>query len=304
MTYFKTYSEFLSEKFPGLKVQKISVNGGFSCPNRDGTIGRGGCIYCNNSAFTPSYVFGDADIRLQLENGKKFFSRKYPEMKYLAYFQSFTNTFSGSVGDLERLYRSAIEVEGVVGLIVGTRPDCLPDAVVDILSRLNREVPVMVELGAESFNDRTLSLINRGHTSFHTEDAVRRIAEAGLSVGLHLIFGLPGESRNDMLASLRRAVSLPIETIKFHHMQVISDTLLARKWERGEIRALPEPRVENVSPDEVTIWDVDRYLEFCRKVIEIVPRKIAIERFTASAPTELLLAPRWGLKNYQFMNLL
>ena len=304
MVSFKTYGEYLAEKFPGGKVQKISVNAGFSCPNRDGTIGRGGCIYCNNTAFTPAYAFGSEDVRRQLERGKEFFGRKYPDMRYLAYFQSFTNTFGGSAEELGALYRSAAEVDRVAGLIIGTRPDCMPDEVADILEEINRELPVIVEFGAESFCDRTLGVINRGHTSAQTEEAVRRLAKRGISVGLHLIFGLPGESRRDMLESVERAVSLPIDTIKFHHMQVIEGTPLADRYKAGELRVHPTPPENDAEPCDITLWDVESYLSFCHEVIAAVPTDIAIERFTASAPAPLLLAPRWGLKNYQFMNLL
>ena len=158
MTMYKDFAEYMREKFPGEKVQKISVNAGFSCPNRDGTIGRGGCIYCDNTSFTPGYCFNHGDIVSQLEEGKSFFARKYPKMKYLAYFQSFSNTFGRPVSELERMYREALDVDGVVGLIIGTRPDTLPDDVVSMLSRLNREKPVIVEIGAETSHDSTRKL--------------------------------------------------------------------------------------------------------------------------------------------------
>lgn len=306
MSLFKTYSEFLSEKFPGFKVQKISVNAGFSCPNRDGTIGHGGCIYCNNSAFTPGYAIkkgSNNTVREQIERGKEFFGRKYPEMRYLAYFQSYTNTFTTSRSDLEELYRTAISSPEVIGLIIGTRPDCVPEKTVEVLERINREKPVFIEFGAESFHDRTLLAINRGHKVSETVDGVRRLAAAGISVGLHLIFGLPGENDSDMLDSVRQAVLLPIDTLKFHHLQIIADTPLAGKWRRGELIARDDA-AEVTRSDEITLWNTDRYIDFCRRVIDIVPPTIAIERFTASAPENILIAPRWGLKNYQFMNLL
>lgn len=287
--YYKDYSEYLAEKFPGLKVQKISVNAGFSCPNRDGTIGRGGCIYCDNSSFTPAYCFRATGVREQIEAGKKFFGRKYPEMKYLAYFQSFTNTF-GSVDEIESLYREAFDCPDIVGMIVGTRPDCLPDEIVDMLTALNRRKPVLMELGAETFSDDTLRLINRHHTAAQTKDAVHRLSKAGLSVGLHLIAGLPGENDERVIENVRTACSLPIDSIKMHHLQVIRDSVLHRMWEMGEI--------------EVTPYDLERYLDLCVNIIRIVPRHIAIERFLASSPPEKVVAPRWGLKNYQFVNLL
>ncbi|MBD5340055.1 MAG: TIGR01212 family radical SAM protein [Bacteroides sp.] len=290
MTMYKDFAEYMREKFPGEKVQKISVNAGFSCPNRDGTIGRGGCIYCDNTSFTPGYCFNHGDIVSQLEEGKRFFARKYPKMKYLAYFQSFSNTFGRPVSELERMYREALGVDGVVGLIIGTRPDTLPDDVVSMLSRLNREKPVIVEIGAETSHDSTLKVINRGHKWRDVEDAVERLHSAGISVGLHLIAGLPGEDEEMVLTTVRRAVALPIESIKLHHLQVLSSTPLARMMADGELT--------------VSLFNVEDYIELCIRIIKLVPRNIAIERFLASSPPARVLAPKWGMKNYEFVNLL
>ena len=290
MTMYKDFAEYMREKFPGEKVQKISVNAGFSCPNRDGTIGRGGCIYCDNTSFTPGYCFNHGDIVSQLEEGKSFFARKYPKMKYLAYFQSFSNTFGRPVSELERMYREALGVDGVVGLIIGTRPDTLPDDVVSMLSRLNREKPVIVEIGAETSHDSTLKVINRGHKWRDVEDAVKRLHSTGISVGLHLIAGLPGEDDEMVLTTVRRAVALPIESIKLHHLQVLSSTPLARMMADGELTVNP--------------FNVEDYIELCIRIIKLVPRNIAIERFLASSPPARVLAPKWGMKNYEFVNLL
>ncbi|MCH5238518.1 MAG: TIGR01212 family radical SAM protein, partial [Muribaculaceae bacterium] len=157
----KKYSDYLSQFFPGIKVQKISVDAGFSCPNRDGSIGTGGCIYCRNDSFSPSYCNPHLDVKKQLEEGKKFFSRKYPEMKYLAYFQSYSGTYNKTAEELNSLYSRALEVEDVVGLIVATRPDCISDVVLDVLERVNTRHKVFIELGVESSHDDTLKLINR-----------------------------------------------------------------------------------------------------------------------------------------------
>ncbi len=280
----------MQEKFPGEKVQKISINAGFSCPNRDGTIGRGGCIYCDNTSFTPGYCFNNNDIISQLEEGKKFFSRKYPKMKYLAYFQSFSNTFGRSVENLERIYREALSVEGVVGLIIGTRPDTLPDEVIAMLAELNCEKPVIVEIGAETSHDETLQLINRGHRWSDVENAVGRLHEKGIAVGLHLIEGLPGENEEMMLRTIEKAVSLPIESLKLHHLQILTDTPIERMWRNGEI--------------EITPFNIETYIDLCIKIIKLVPQHIAIERFLASSPQGRVVAPKWGMKNYEFVNLL
>lgn len=280
----------MQEKFPGLKVQKISVNAGFSCPNRDGTIGRGGCIYCDNTSFTPGYCFSNEAISSQLEAGKEFFSRKYPKMKYLAYFQSFSNTFGRPVDDLEKMYREALGVEGVVGLIIGTRPDTLPNEVIELLGNLNKEKPVIVELGAETSHDSTLRLINRGHSWTDVVDAVNRLNANNISVGLHLIEGLPGENEEMMLETVRKAVSLPIESLKFHHLQVLNNTPLEKLWREKKLEIHP--------------FNVEEYIDLCIKIIKLVPQNIAIERFLASSPPDRVIAPKWGMKNYEFVNLL
>lgn len=288
--YYKDFGDYMAEKFPGIKVQKISVNAGFSCPNRDGTIGRSGCIYCDNSSFTPGYCFSNDSISSQLNAGKAFFARKYPKMKYLAYFQSFSNTFGRPVEELEQMYREAMNVEDVVGVIIGTRPDTLPQETVGMLGRLNKEMPVIVEIGAETSHDATLELINRGHSWRDVEDAVKRLHEAGLSTGLHLIAGLPGETPEMILETVRKVVALPIDSIKLHHLQILKNTRLAQLWESGKL--------------SVEQFTVEKYIDLCIKIINLVPRKIAIERFLASSPPDKVLSPHWGLKNYEFTNLL
>lgn len=288
---YKTYREYLKDKFGDVRVQKLSVDAGFSCPNRDGTISRGGCIYCNVRSFTPGYCDPRKSIREQLEEGKKFFGRKYPEMKYLAYFQSFTGTHSGALESLEALYEEAMSTPDVVGLIIGTRPDCLPPEVVDLLNRLNRSLPVIVEIGAETSRDDTLRLINRGHTWNDVEKAVESLHSCGISVGLHLIAGLPGETDSDVEATLEKVMRLPIDTLKYHQLQVIRGTRLCELYEKGEIDVHP--------------YTMEEYLEICVRIVkrinEVRP-DIAIERFLSSAPKGMVVAPDWGIKNYEFVD--
>lgn len=284
------YRDWLAEKFPGGKVQKLSVNANLSCPNRDGTIGTGGCIYCDNTTFTPSYCMAGGGVARQLADGRQFFARKYPSMRYLAYFQSFTGTHSSSIPLLRALYEEAATQPGVVGLIIGTRPDTLPPQVVDLLADINRRLPVIVEIGAETSSDATLRLINRHHTWHDVCDAVERLVAVGIDCGLHLIAGLPGEDADRTLRSVDDACSLPISTIKLHQLQVIKDTPLHRMWERGEIDVKP--------------YSLEDYIDLCVKVVERVPGHIAIERFLASSPPDKVVAPKWGLKNYQFAHLL
>lgn len=288
--YYKDFSEYMQEVFPGIKVQKLSIDAGFTCPNRDGSIGSGGCIYCNNASFTPGYCSPKDSVEVQIEKGKEFFRRKYPEMKYLAYFQSYTNTFGRSIGSLVEMYRKAIGIEDVVGLIIGTRPDCIPDELVEALSQLNQEKPVIVEIGAETSKDETLRLINRNHSWSDVEDAAKRLNDRGIRTGLHLIAGLPGENEEDVLETVRKACLLPIDSLKMHQLQIVKRTPLLSKWEKGEIEVKP--------------FTQEDYLELCVKIVKAVPRNICIERFLASSPPEMVVAPKWGLKNYQFTNLL
>lgn len=287
---FKNFSEYMQEVFPGIKVQKLSINAGFTCPNRDGTIGHGGCIYCNNASFTPSYCNPKDSVREQIEKGKAFFGRKYPFMKYLAYFQSYTNTFGKSSDELLDIYRSAIETKDIVGIIIGTRPDCLPDDLIEGLAQLNREKTVIVEIGAETSFDKTLQLINRNHTWKDVEKAVERLHSKGIRVGLHLIAGLPGETPDDVIETVKKTCMLPIDSIKMHQLQIVKGTPLHHMYESGEIEVKP--------------FSLEEYLNLCVRIIKAVPRHICIERFLASSPPEMVIAPKWGLKNYQFTNLL
>lgn len=294
--YYRDYADFLARHFKG-KVQKLTVNAGFSCPNRDGTLGRGGCVYCNNTSFSPS--LGGGTVTAQLEAGKRFFERKYPQMRYVAYFQSYTNTH-GEISRLLSLYEEALQVDKVDGLIIGTRPDCIPYGLLGELAAIGK--PVLMEYGAETSHDATLAAINRCHTWGQTVDAVERTVAAGLPVGLHLIMGLPGETVAMMLQTIRRVAALPVDTVKLHQLQIIKGTALAGEAERDAVsgalsfRGLP-----------VKEFTVDEYIDLCVEIIKAVAELnpgMAIERFTSQAPDALLVSPRWGLKNYQFTNLL
>lgn len=288
--YYRDYSDFLESLFPGVKMQKLSVNAGFTCPNRDGRIGYGGCVYCNNASFSPSYCDPSQNITSQLEDGKRFFGRKYPHMRYLAYFQSYTNTY-GAEEYLCGLYRQAFEVDKVDGIIIGTRPDCVPDRLLDMLAGIDRnEARVIIELGAESSHNSTLAAINRGHTWECTADAVERIKARGIAVGLHFIMGLPGETTADMLATVDAVNALKPQCVKFHQLQLLRGTTLYSAMESGDV--------------SLHLFTVEEYLDFCVGIVGRLDRDIAVERFVSQAPESLLVAPKWGLKNYQFTNLL
>lgn len=275
---------YLAARFP-YKVQKISLHAGFSCPNRDGTKGRGGCTYCNNQTFSPDYCHTGRSITEQLDEGIAFFARKYPDMKYLAYFQAYTNTY-GATPYLAACYEEALAHEGVVGLIIGTRPDCMPPDLLAYLSDLARDRYLMVEYGIESTCDETLARVNRGHDYASAVDAVRRTAEAGIPVGAHMILGLPGESRETILSHAGRLSALPLTMVKLHQLQLIRGTRLAQEYEQGLADIYP--------------YIVTEYVDLAIDFIERLRPDIVLERFVSQSPDALLIAPRWGLKNHEF----
>lgn len=282
------YSDFLQQLY-GHKVQKLNVNAGFTCPNRDGTKGQGGCTYCNNASFTPAFGRATSSVTQQLLDAKHFYEGKYADMKYVAYFQSYTNTYA-PFERLHELYKEALAVDDVVGLVISTRPDCLGDDVIELLQGINEEYKVIMEIGVETAHDRTLELINRCHSWQCAQDAINKVAQRGLAVGAHLILGLPGETEDDMITTVDEVAKLPVRTIKFHQLQVLRGTRLAQHWERGEVQVLN--------------WTAQEYAHLCRRIISKLPENIIIERMVSTAPSELLLHPRWGLKPVQFQQIL
>ncbi|MDR1675788.1 MAG: TIGR01212 family radical SAM protein [Tannerella sp.] len=279
------FSDFLKERF-SFKVQKISVNAGFTCPNRDGVKGTGGCTYCNNATFNPGYCSTAGEgISAQLEKGIRFFARKYPVMKYIAYFQAYTNTYA-SLATLRQKYEEALAFPGVVGLILGTRPDCMPDVLLDYLSELAEKTFVFIEYGLESTSDRTLQRIHRGHTWQDSVEAVRRTHERGILVGAHLILGLPGEDRELLLRQAGLISALPLTAVKLHQLQIIRHTVMEK-----EFREYPE---------RFRLYGVEDYADLVVDFLERLRPDIAVDRFISQSPRELLIAPDWGLKNYEF----
>lgn len=284
---YNEYGSWLKNQL-GFKVQKISLNAGFTCPNRDGSIGVGGCTYCNNQTFNPDYCKTDKSITQQLEEGKGFFSRKYPEMKYLAYFQAYTNTY-GSVEEIMSKYEEALSVKDVVGLVIGTRPDCMPDELLDYLEDINRRAFLVVEYGIESVYDDTLARINRGHTHEATVSAVRKTAERGIVTGGHVILGLPNESREQILDEARILSELPLTTLKLHQLQLIKGTRMAEEFfEDSSFFHLFTP---------------NEYIDLVIDFVERLNPNIVLERFVSQSPASLLAIPGWGLKNYEFVDM-
>ena len=280
------FASFLSQYFDG-KVQKISIHAGFTCPNRDGSKGTGGCTYCNNQTFNPDYCKPEFGIRRQLEDGISFFARKYPQMRYLAYFQAYTNTY-GELEQLKAMYDEALSVDGVVGLVIGTRPDCMPPVLLDYIEELSRKTFVMVEYGIESANDETLRRINRGHDFATAIDAIQRTHERGILVGGHLILGLPGEDHDELMRQAEAIAALPLDMVKLHQLQLIRGTRMAREYEER--------------PEDFHLYTVDEYIDLAIDYIERLPGTMVIERFISQSPRSLLIAPDWGMKNYQFVD--
>ena len=281
---YNEFSLYLKRYFP-YKVQKISLNAGFTCPNRDGSKGYGGCTYCNNQTFNPDYCRTEKSIARQLEEGKLFFAHKYPEMKYLAYFQAYTNTYD-ELDALRRKYEEALSVDGVVGLVIGTRPDCMPDDLLYYLEALHRHTFVLVEYGIESTDNCTLRRINRGHDFRASADAVRRTAACGIPVGGHVILGLPGETHDGIVEQAGILSALPLTTLKLHQLQLIRGTRMAREYEQH--------------PDDFHLFDLEEYIDLVIDYVEHLRPDIVLERFLSQSPKQLLIAPDWGLKNYEF----
>ena len=284
-TQHPEFTDYLRERFPSFKVQKISIDAGFTCPNRDGTKGRGGCTYCNNRTFNPDYCGNDKSVTEQLREGIRFFSRKYPNMKYLAYFQAYTNTYD-SIESLAKIYEEALETEGVEGIIIGTRPDCVSNELLDYLKELGRRTFVMIEYGIESTSNDTLIQINRGHTYEEAEDAVRRTAERGITTGAHIILGLPGETREQILQHADIISGLPLTSVKLHQLQIIRGTVMGEEY-----KAFPE---------RFRLYTADEYIDLVIAFIGRLRKDIYIDRFVSQSPKELLIAPDWGLKNHEF----
>lgn len=301
MKLYNDYGNWIRNKF-GYRVQKISIDAGFSCPNRDGSIGKGGCIYCNNASFSPSYCSDTANrqsqeemlnletdnIRRQLRRGKQFFDRKYPDMKYIAYFQSFTNTY-GPIARLKALYEAALNEKDVVGISIATRPDCVSDETLDYLETLSKKTFLTMEYGVESLNDKTLQIINRGHDSSCSINIIRNTHARGITTCAHLILGLPDEDEDEILSQVDIVNSLPIDILKLHQLQITRGTLLEKDVNLQK---------------RCTLFSPEEYIQLIGKYIKKLRPEIVLERFTCQSPSDLLIAPRWGLKNYEFTNLL
>lgn len=276
---YNTYSGYFRRTFGG-RVQKLTIDAGFTCPNRDGTVGTGGCTYCNNDAFNPSYCNSVKPILQQVEEGIEFHANRYRRAEnFLAYFQAFSNTHA-PLEKLKEIYAQALAHPKVVGLVIGTRPDCIDEAKLDYLAELAQHHYVIVEYGIESCHNQTLKRINRGHTYEQAEWAIRETAKRGIRTGAHLIFGLPGESREQMLSEAAIISQLPLDTVKFHQLQIVTDTTMEKDF--------------LAHPEQFQLFELQEYLSFLANFLEKFNPNIVVERFVNEVPPWFLVAPNWG----------
>jgi uncharacterized protein len=265
-------------------VYKVNVDAGFTCPNRDGSVATGGCIYCNNNSFRPEACTSAESVRTQIERGIPYLRSRYGAEKFIVYFQPYSNTYA-TVETLEKLYHEALDNPGVIGLAIGTRPDCVDEAKLALLERLARDHFVLVEYGLQSIYDKTLAFINRGHDYACFKEALRLTADKGIRVGAHVILGFPTETREEMLGMAEELSRLPIEFLKVHQLQVVKGTALAEMYAAREFRT----------------FGYHEWIEMLADFLERLSPEIVLQRLFASAPDDILIAPLWHKTRYQLL---
>jgi uncharacterized protein len=287
---FNAYSNYFRSIY-GARVQKVSIDAGFTCPNRDGSKGNGGCTYCNNDAFNPSYCIPEKSVSQQIKEGVEFHKWRYREaVSYLAYFQAYSNTYA-PLARLQDLYEEALGFPGVTGLIIGTRPDCIDDEKLRYLKELSARCYLAVEYGVESCYNKTLRRINRGHSFEDAVNAIEKTAGYGINTGAHFILGLPGETREEMLKQADIISALPLKSVKFHQLQIIKGTKMEKEFREN--------------PDDFELFTWEEYLDFIISFLERLNPSIVVERFTGEAPLRFLSGPGWGKKRAdQIVNLI
>jgi uncharacterized protein len=277
---FNSYAEYFKRHF-GHRVQKLTIDAGFTCPNRDGTISTGGCTYCNNDAFNPSYCSPKKSITQQLSEGVEFHQVRYRRAKnYLAYFQAYSNTYA-PLEKLKEIYSEALNFPGVIGLVIGTRPDCVDEEKLDYFRQLAEQYYIIIEYGVESVYNKTLRRINRGHDFECSKKVIEETARLGVHTGAHFIIGLPGETEKEILESVDIISSLPLSTIKFHQLQIIKDTALEKEYA--------------LNPGSIHHYELDDYLDLMVKIIEHLNPDFVVERIAGEAPPWFVAGPGWGL---------
>ena len=282
---YHLYNDWAKKKYGG-RLQKVSIDAGFTCPNRDGSLGIGGCSFCNNEGFSPSYLREERDICKQIDIGIEFMRRRYPKTKgFLAYFQSYSNTYD-NLDHLKKTYELALAHPTVSGLVIGTRPDCLPDETLDYLAELSKRMLVELEIGIESCNDEVLRECLRGHDFACTEDAIRRAARRGLFITGHLLLGLPLETRASLIEGAKALAKLPLDALKFHQLQIVRGTRLANQYRSASER--------------IQLLDPDNYLDAVIDMLEYLPPHMKIQRLGSEVPPNVLVSPDWGMRLHKF----
>lgn len=276
---FNAYSEHIRSVF-GARVQKLSIDAGFSCPNRDGTIAHEGCTFCDSNAFSPSYCVPEKSVRQQLSEGIDFHKVRYRRSsRYLAYLQAYSNTYA-PLARLKQLYSEALQTPNIVGLVIGTRPDCVDDEKLDYIAELSQRHYIVLEFGIESCNNQTLKLINRGHTFGQAIEALEKCRLRNIKTGAHFILGLPGETNAEMLRQAKVVAKLPVQNLKLHQLQILKNTQMEKTFREN--------------PELFQLFDLDEYIDFVTEYIQWLPPEMVIERFTAEVPPRFRIAPDWG----------
>ncbi len=275
---YNSASNWAKQHF-GKRIQKVPINGGFSCPNRDGKLSKKGCIYCNNNAFTPFYTDSKKSISEQLKTGINFFSKRYNCNEFFAYFQTYSGTY-GTIKELEKKYREAMSIPEIKGLIIATRPDCINEYVVNLLLELKKETYIRVEIGVESFEDRVLNAINRCHDSQTAIDSISMLSKAQIDTSVHLIFGLPNESNEDAKNYALILSNSAVNFVKLHHLQIVKESELSK--------------IITNNKEFVKLHSLDSYIEKIAEFLSYLRKDIYIERFINRIPQNMLIAPKFG----------
>jgi len=286
---FNAYSNYLKQEF-GARIQKISLNGGFTCPNRDGSLGVGGCAFCNNDAFITAYCTAEHGISQQIHDGKLFVKKRYRRAnQYFAYFQAYSNTY-GTLDKLQELFAEVQQFPEIIGFIIGTRPDCIDDEKLAFFAELSKKYYVVLEYGVESIYDKTLLEINRGHTYAASKEAIIKTAEYGIPVGAHIILGLPDESKEDIMAEAAEISKLPLHSIKLHQLQIVKGTRFAEEFQSN--------------PSKFNLFSPQEYIPFVAEFVSKLSPNIIIERFASESPIRVRIAPIWeGIKYESFVQM-
>lgn len=281
---FNSYHDYLRERFGG-RVHKVSVDMGFTCPNRDGKLAKGGCIYCNNDSFVPPYARARYSMDQQIRHGIEYLRNRFKAKKFIIYFQAYTSTY-GEAEQLEKMYNEALKYDGVIGLAVGTRSDCIDEEKLEIFERLAQDYYVTIEYGIESIYDKTLEFMNRGHDYRNVVDAINMTKDRGIHIGTHIILGMPTETHKEMLAMAPEISSLGVDTFKIHNLHIVKNTPLARMFRENQFR----------------LFSFEEYREFLIRFLERLDPRLMIERLFTDTPRQLLIAPDWNMRHNEILH--